>query len=129
MVDMSPAAITERLRLMDELWVLSVKLMNSKVIARHASPSRKDRARKVQDSIRRVLFFDWDPIGISDVSATDDEYDSYIAPIYRILLGNGSEDDIVERLAEFERDLMALPVRDPETLRPVARKLLELKVR
>jgi hypothetical protein len=29
MVDMSPDAVTERLRLMDELWELSVKLMVS----------------------------------------------------------------------------------------------------
>ncbi len=27
-VDMSPKAVTERLKLMDELWLLSVKLMN-----------------------------------------------------------------------------------------------------
>ena len=30
MVDMSPEAVTRRLRLMDELWELSVKLMNGK---------------------------------------------------------------------------------------------------
>lgn len=29
-VDMSPGAVTGRLRTMDELWLLSVKLMNSK---------------------------------------------------------------------------------------------------
>ena len=32
MVDMSPAAVTERLRLMGELWELSVKLMNAKKV-------------------------------------------------------------------------------------------------
>lgn len=31
-VDMSPEAVTERLKLMDELWLLSVKLINSKKI-------------------------------------------------------------------------------------------------
>ncbi len=31
-VDMSPKAITERLKIMDELWLLSVKLMNSKKV-------------------------------------------------------------------------------------------------
>ena len=128
MTDMTPKAVTERLRLMDELWLLSVKLMNSKVIARHASASRKDRASEVQASIRKVLFYDWDPIGISDVGI-DDEYDSYIAPIYRILVGGRSEDDIIKRLVGFEHDSMGLPGRNPETLRPVARKLLELKVK
>lgn len=31
-VDMSPKAVTERLKTMDELWLLSVELMNSKKI-------------------------------------------------------------------------------------------------
>ena len=31
-VDMSPKAVTERLKLMNELWLLSVKLMNNKRI-------------------------------------------------------------------------------------------------
>ena len=30
MVDMSPEAVTQRLRLMDELWELSIALMNAK---------------------------------------------------------------------------------------------------
>jgi len=49
MTDMTSKAVTERLRLMDELWLLSVKLMNSKAIAKHASQSRNDRVREVQD--------------------------------------------------------------------------------
>lgn len=32
-VDMSPEAVTERLKTLDELWLLSVKLMNSKKAA------------------------------------------------------------------------------------------------
>ncbi len=31
-VDMSPKAVSERLRMMDDLWLLSVKLVNSKKI-------------------------------------------------------------------------------------------------
>lgn len=31
-VDMSPKAVKERLKTVDELWVLSVKLMNSKKV-------------------------------------------------------------------------------------------------
>ena len=34
MTDMSPAAIKDRLHTMDELWLLSVKLMDAKVIER-----------------------------------------------------------------------------------------------
>jgi hypothetical protein len=31
-IDMSPQAVTERLRMLNELWLLSVKLMNSKKV-------------------------------------------------------------------------------------------------
>lgn len=31
-VDMSPKAVTERLRTLNELWVLSIKLMNAKKV-------------------------------------------------------------------------------------------------
>lgn len=42
-VDMSPEAVTQRLRLMDELWELSIKLMNSK---RVESPINKGDERE-----------------------------------------------------------------------------------
>ncbi len=126
---MSSQAVTERLRLMDELWLLSVKLMNSKVIARNAATSKKKRALEIQNSIRQILFYEWDPIGISkEVTWADDEYDSYIAPIYRILVGKRSEDDIVNRLYQIETDSIGVSLNDPESLRPVAKKLLDLKI-
>ena len=128
MVDMSPEAVSQRLRLMGELWELSVALMNSKVITRHGGSSRKERAGEIQDSIRKVLFFDWDPIGVSEFSELDDEYDAYIAPVYRILVGTRSEDDLINRLYQIENDSIGMSCGDPELLRPVARKLLELDV-
>ena len=33
-VDMSPKAVTQRLRILDELWLLSMKLINSKTISK-----------------------------------------------------------------------------------------------
>jgi len=44
-VDMSPKAVTERLKLLDELWLLSVKLMNSKKIK-----SQKDNKNGLSDN-------------------------------------------------------------------------------
>jgi hypothetical protein len=128
MVDMSPEALSHRLRLMGELWELSVALMNSKVVTRHGGSSRKARAGEIRDSIRKVLFFDWDPIGISPGSELDGEYDAYISPVYRILLGTRSEDDLINRLYQIENDSIGISCGDPESLRPVARKLLELDV-
>jgi hypothetical protein len=44
-VDMSPEAVTARLKTLDELWLLSVKLMNSKKIK---SAKDKDRRTKIK---------------------------------------------------------------------------------
>jgi hypothetical protein len=40
-VDMSPEAVTERLKTLNELWLLSVKLMNSKKV-KSAKDSRME---------------------------------------------------------------------------------------
>jgi hypothetical protein len=52
----------------------------------HMDDSRKERVAEIQESIRRILRHDWNPIGFGDV-LPEDEYDSYIAPVYRILTG------------------------------------------
>ena len=44
-VDMSPKAVTERLRTLDELWLLSVKLMNSKKVK-----IKKDNKNELSDN-------------------------------------------------------------------------------
>lgn len=90
---------------------------------------RAKRASEIQDSIRRVLFRDWDPIGVNSNPNLKDEYDAYIAPIYRILVGNRSEDDLIGCLQEMERDRFGLEPGTSEQLRNVARKLLTLDVR
>lgn len=46
-VDMSPKAVKERLQMMNELWLLSVKLMNNKKI-RIAKDAEKNTESKVK---------------------------------------------------------------------------------
>jgi hypothetical protein len=50
-VDMSPKAVTKRLKLLDELWLLSVKLMNSKKIN-----TQKDNKNELSDNARDSRF-------------------------------------------------------------------------
>lgn len=45
---------------------------------------------EIQDRIRPVLNTFWDPIRVTDV--VEDEYDSYIAPIYALLRSGGTAD-------------------------------------
>jgi hypothetical protein len=50
-VDMSPEAVTSRLKTLDELWLLSVKLMNSKKIK-----LEKDNKNELSDNARDSRF-------------------------------------------------------------------------
>ncbi len=92
--------------------------------------SRDKRAAEIQDSIRQILYRDWNPIGFADLPG--DEYDSYIAPVYRILAGSRSEQELIEFLFRTARDTIGVACETPEhleQLRPVARRLLELDVK
>jgi hypothetical protein len=92
--------------------------------------SREKRAEEIQGSIRVILRHEWKPIGISDLP--EDEYDSYIAPVYRILSGSRSEQELVEFLFRTARDTIGVACETDEhfeQMRPVARRLLELDVR
>ena len=90
--------------------------------------SRESRAAKIQDSIRQILRHDWNPIGFGDV-LPEGEYDNYIAPVYRILTGSRSEQELIEYLFRTERDAIGVSCESPEQSRPIARRLLELDVR
>jgi hypothetical protein len=50
-VDMSPKAVAERLKIVDELWLLSVKLMNSKKVK-----TGKDKNNDLPDNARDSRF-------------------------------------------------------------------------
>jgi hypothetical protein len=50
-VDMSPKAVTERLKTMDELWLLSVKLMNSKKVR-----SKKETKDELSENKSEEIF-------------------------------------------------------------------------
>lgn len=82
----------------------------------------------IQGSIRRILFFDWDPLNVNGNPLLQDEYDGYIAAIHRIIVSSRSEDEIVEFLLRTETEAMGGDYVSPEQRRSVARKLLSLDV-
>lgn len=87
------------------------------------------RAIEIQESIRLILWNDWDPIRVNN-SFPDDEYNSYVGGIYRLLASGASEYQIVERLYQLETVSMGLSALgdERERLKKVAQKLLELNV-
>jgi hypothetical protein len=89
--------------------------------------SQKQRGIEIMEAIRTVLFEDWDPIGVNDV-APRDEYDAYIAGVYRMLCEGVTEDKIVAHLRNLAVTTMGLEETPTDDLRPVARKLLAIDI-
>jgi len=68
----------------------------------------QDRARRYHDAIRRVLLNEWDPIGVSEIMEAQDEYDSYVGAVYRMLITRKSKTDIFDYLWWLETEHMGL---------------------
>jgi hypothetical protein len=86
------------------------------------------RAKAIQESIREILLRDWDPIGVNDVPEAQDEYDSYVGGVYRLLASHCSTKQMVDHLANIESQTMELGVANREHLARVANQLLALDV-
>jgi hypothetical protein len=91
---------------------------------------REQRAKEIQEAIRQVLL-QWDPIGVAEHPEAQDEYDSYIGGVYRLLAAGASAAEIAEHLYQIEVGSMGLAERStaPQDLLPVAEKLVRLDVR
>jgi hypothetical protein len=126
-VDMSPEAISGRLKSMGQLWDLSVALIRSRTLdGVELRPSRWQIAL-IQDSIRRVLIDEWDPIGIRGIPGAVAEYDAYIGRVHHILIGNRSAAELEECLRKIEKEDIGVSTSS-QVRRKVALELLALNV-
>ena len=88
---------------------------------------RERRGREIQERIGRILYEDWDPLGLRGV-APPDEYDSYIGGVYRLLAAGASCEQVAEYLAELERGPLGYSETNAARTLAAARKLCELDV-
>lgn len=86
---------------------------------------KRKRIAEIAESIRRVLFDDWDPIGVNDL-APGDEYDSYIGGVYRLLASGADTKTIEDHLRNLE--LTEMEVSSGPRRKVVAKKLSSLNV-
>jgi hypothetical protein len=122
---MSSEAVTHRLKQMEGLWLLGTALRKVKVVSKGAG--KKNRGLEIQAAIRDVLFTQWNPISLAD-DRIGEEYDAYIAPLYRILVTSRDQELIIDTLMRIERDEIGTIFSDSNKLRSVANSLLGLKV-
>jgi len=85
------------------------------------------RGRDIQVIIGRILYEDWDPLGLSG-SAPRDEYDSYIGGVHSLLAAGASCEQVAEHLAALERDFFGYSEATAARNMAAARKLCELDV-
>lgn len=86
----------------------------------------KERAIGVQQTIREVLFNEWDPIGVNDIAPTN-EYDAYIGGIYRLLESGTDSEILAAHLRKLELEQMGCPTNDVHR-KKIAERLLRLDI-
>lgn len=76
-------------------------------------------------AIEDILLYDWDPIGISDVTAARNEYRSYAIALAPLLAQPKQKIDLVQFLLSIERTAMGLPGNERRA-QIAAEKLMQL---
>ncbi|GAC1319151.1 MAG: hypothetical protein NVSMB25_09500 [Thermoleophilaceae bacterium] len=90
----------------------------------HLDQSEHERWWRQQGAreLRALLFFEWDPIGLSELAdAPLDEYEHYAGQIVRRLRAGASSEDLAAVLATFNADMGLEPAADRPT--EVAKKI------
>ena len=78
-------------------------------------------------AVREVLVRDWHPIEVCEWQEPQDEYDSYIPVIVKMILEHAGTDRIARHLTHLQTDNMGLSCQDSESnIRRVAEKLVQL---
>ena len=67
------------------------------------------RYSQLYKAIDEILWNNWDPIGVSKIEDwPKDEYYSYLAPIYNMVVANASRNQIAERLFYYESEVIEM---------------------
>jgi hypothetical protein len=80
---------------------------------------------KLLRRIDEILYYVWDPIGVSSAPATRDEYEGYVPHVLKLLLGNSSADSIANHLNSIATQNMGLGQQDNEHSFVVAELLIK----
>tara|TARA_R110002167_G_scaffold67405_13_gene190569 strand:- start:1883 stop:2185 length:303 start_codon:yes stop_codon:yes gene_type:complete len=68
------------------------------------------------EALDRLLFRQWDPIGVYDLDGPDDEYRAYLPRFWELVRTGSSDVEVIEYLAEIERDRIAFQTSDEHRL-------------
>jgi hypothetical protein len=83
------------------------------------------KARETHRKIAEILMQEWDPIGVAGILEAQDEYDAYVAEVFRLLTRRASLQQLFEYLWWVETVHMALR-GDRQRTQAVAERLTRL---
>jgi hypothetical protein len=75
-------------------------------------------------AINTILWADWDPIGCG---VPEDEYESYVWPVYKLLIDGEARDKVADYLRWVADEHIAVSVPD-DRLQAVVDKLMALRL-
>ncbi len=90
--------------------------------------NKLNRVKQYNNAIRVILLKEWDPIGVKDVPEAQDEYDSYIPQVCKLLINQESPENIFKYLWKIETDYMGL-IGNRNHTQSIAKKLTDIIVK
>tara|TARA_R110001599_G_scaffold348521_1_gene575867 strand:+ start:1041 stop:1337 length:297 start_codon:yes stop_codon:yes gene_type:complete len=85
-------------------------------------PDQLDLYKRIDE----VLFYKWDPIGVSDLASPRDEYSSYLPRVFAMVLEYSNPEPIAEYLGIITTQDIGLDLR-PEHDMQIAKLALAIK--
>lgn len=73
-----------------------------------------------------MLLKDWDPIGVREDRGTQNEYDSYVPMVCKLLMTGRPKQELVEYLWRVETEHMGLSGANRQATEQVTEKLLRI---
>ena len=86
------------------------------------SPQQMELYKRIDE----VLFYKWDPIGISDSDWARDEYQSYLPQVFKLALENNNPEPIANYLSVISTENMGLSEEKQHDIK-IAKLILEIK--
>ena len=83
----------------------------------------KAENKRIYNAIDKILWEEWDPIGVNEITTARDEYQSYTLGLFRLKLEGADKDTIANHLFKIETENMGL-TGNIENCKKVADKIL-----
>jgi len=82
--------------------------------------------RQFYKRIDEVLFYKWDPIGISDTDWPRDEYKTYLPQVFKLAIQNDDPEPIADYLFKIETEYMDVSRSKTHDMK-IAELILDIK--